>query len=266
MLNLLNVIDLFGREINLDKSEILIWLLVSQFVLAMAVIVILIILFARNRRSSKQVQEQQNIEPLVEPEKDEDVVTQTDTLDVNEPVVIKHLQPQAIIYEEESVKSRLNYNMSFTARLIQAEDERKYWYSDIKNELLSCAKTRARMSWKRETFKTGKSVIARLSFRGKTMCLYLPLNAADFVDSKYQLEDVSDNLSYADTPAMYRLKSARRVKYAIELIKIVAQKLGLERIEHTKEDFYLPYEGIVELINKGLVKRTVRTVVDKAAS
>ena len=57
---------------------------------------------------------------------------------------------------------------------------------------------------------------------------------------------------------MYRLKNDRRTHYAFELFAAVMEKVGGKRIERVAEDFYLPYEGIVELIDKGLAKRTVK--------
>ena len=86
------------------------------------------------------------------------------------------------------------------------------------------------------------------------MCLYLPLNASDFAESKYQVEDVSDVLADAEAPVLYRLKSARRVKYATELIAISMEKHDIVRIERDAEDFYVPYEPMEVLINKGLIK------------
>ena len=109
-----------------------------------------------------------------------------------------------------------------------------------------------------------KEVVAKISFRGKTLCLFLALNAADYADTKYQLEDVSDIPSNVDTPAMYRLKSAKRIKYAMELISFTMEKFGVQRIDRIAEDYYMPYEGVVELIKKGLVKRDIKTAADEA--
>lgn len=188
------------------------------------------------------------VEPIVEP--------------VIEPIVV--VEPEPVIIAEESADNRLRYDKSFTARLIQSDDEIKQWYTELKNELLSYKKIKARMSWKRETFKFGKEVVAKLSFRGKTMCLYLPLNAGDFVESKYHVDDVSDTPSNVDTPVMYRLKNARRVKYAADLVAMVMDKFGAVRVERVAEDYYMPYEGIVELIDKGLVKRKIKSAADEA--
>ena len=87
------------------------------------------------------------------------------------------------------------------------------------------------------------------------MCLYLPLNAVDFAESKYRVEDVSEVSSNVETPLMYRLKNARRVKYATQLIAMSMEKLGARRIERDAEDYYVPYETMNALMNKGLIIR-----------
>ena len=58
---------------------------------------------------------------------------------------------------------------------------------------------------------------------------------------------------------MYRIKNDRRVKYAKELIAIIAEHYGAVQTEREKVDYYLPYEGVVQLIEKGLVKRKIST-------
>ena len=172
---------------------------------------------------------------------------------------------EPVIIEEESAEAgKLRYNKSFTARFIQAEDQTKFWYNDIKNELLSYKKVSHRISWRRETFRWHREPVARLSFRGKTLCLYLPLNPSDYVE-KYHVEDVSDSVSYADTPLLIRLKNSRRMKYAKLLIGEVMKQKGITRLEQQPSvDYYMPYEGIVELIKKGLIKRTVSSKQQEA--
>ncbi len=171
-------------------------------------------------------------------------------------IIVRRHEP--IVIEEESYESVLRYNKSFMAKYIQSSDEIKIWYTTLKNELLSYKKVRSRISWKRETFYLGREAVARFSYRGKTLCMYFPLDPNEFADTKYKVEDVSDLGSYEDTPCMYRLKNKRRVRYAIELIALVMERKGGIRIERIAEDYYLPYEGIVELIGKGLAKRIIK--------
>lgn len=202
----------------------------------------------RDKKKAKPAPQEEVIEVKPEPvvEKEPEVVEE-----------VKKPERKPEVIEEDSFEGVLRYNRSFTARLIQSDDDTKHWYTELKNNLLSYKKSKARMSWKRESFRIGREPLARFAYRGKTLCVYLPLNAADFEDTKYKVEDASDSVQFEDTPCMYRIKNARRAKYAMELIALVAERLNAPRIERETEDFYVPYEGLLELINKGLIKRNV---------
>ncbi len=178
-------------------------------------------------------------------------------------VVEPQPEPQPEPSEEPtSAASELRYDRSFTARLIQSDDDVKQWYTLVKNELLSYGKVKARTSWKRETYKGGGRVLALLGFRGNTLCLSLALDPAAQDETRYKVEDVSANKSFEDTPCMYRIKNDRRVKRAAELIAKMMADFGLEKTDRIAEDYYLPYEGIVQLVNKGLAKRVLVAVQD----
>ena len=165
---------------------------------------------------------------------------------------------EEVLVEETFEGGVVTYNRSFMAKYIQASDETKDYYVHLKNKLLSYIKVRARISWKRESFTFGRSPMARLVFRGKTLCLCLPLDPGQFAESKYHVEDVSNIALYADTPCMYRIRNDRRLNYAYELIDFVAQNVGTKETNRHYEDYYMPYEGLVQLIDKGLVKRVIR--------
>lgn len=210
-------------------------------------------------------------EPVVqeeEPKTQEEVAADAAPLEqeVVEPApIVVVSKPEPIVVEEESFEGgTLRYDRSFTARIIQADDDQKNWYTEIKNELLSYKKVHDRVSWKRESYNVGRSMVARIAFRGLTLCLYLPLNAAELADSKYKVEAIEGNASFDDTPCLYRIKNAKRVRYAKELIAMVMENCGAEREERESVDYYLPYEGTVELINKGLIKRNIRSKKDEA--
>ena len=171
---------------------------------------------------------------------------------------------ETVIINEESIDAgRLRYDKSFEARFIQSDDEVKHWYTEIKNILLSYKGCKSRISWKRETFKAKKEVVAKLVFRGNTLCLFVPLKVADYTENK-EIEDASNLPVYEDTPVMIRLKNEKRKRLAITLIEKVMMERGILHGAHVSEDFYLPYEGVVELINRGLIKREIKTVEDEA--
>ena len=171
---------------------------------------------------------------------------------------------ETVVIGEESVEaSRLRYDKSFEAKLIQSEDEVKHWYTEIKNELLSYKGCKGRISWKRETFKAKKEVVAKLVFRGNTLCLFVPLKTSDYVNGK-EIEDASNLPVYEDTPVMIRIKNEKRKRIALELINAVMAEREILHGSHVSEDFYVPYEGVLELINRGLIKREIKTVDDEA--
>ncbi len=156
-------------------------------------------------------------------------------------------------------RDTVRYERSFTAKLIQNKDEVKEWYSEIKNELLSYHKVRDRMSWKRETYRKGRKTVARFVVRGKTLCLMLAVDPKKYEGSRFTVEDVSGVGSTADTPCLYRIKSSRRAKYAKELIADAMAEIGAVKKPREAVDYYLPYDGTVGLMERGLVKRVVST-------
>lgn len=188
----------------------------------------------RKRKAVVAVNEQKTIQPVVTA--------------VESTVKPKTFKPSEFI--------SVQYLRSFTAKIVQSDDETKQIYSTVKNELLSYKKVKSRVSWKHETFKVGRTTIAKLKFRGKTLSIYLALDPSDYADSKYKIKDATVTASLKDTPCAYKLSNARRVKYSKDLIFATMAKLGVERVEVEPVDYLitLPYQTDDELIAKGLIK------------
>lgn len=162
---------------------------------------------------------------------------------------------QVVKAPEGKVLVRVRYNRSYTARLIQSDDKLKNYYGEIRNELMRY-KVKPRISWRYETFKTGRKLLAKLAIRGKTLNAYFALDPASYAGTKYKIDDVSRVSKNASVPTLYKLKNDRRVKYCKDLIADLMQKNGLEAGEAKKEDYaaIYPYEKIEPLIERGLVK------------
>ena len=148
------------------------------------------------------------------------------------------------------------------AKLIQSNPEVKGYYDIIKNELMSFKKVKSKINFKKEVFKHGKNVVAKLVFRGKTLCLYLALNPADYENTKYKIEDMSGVSNSGIVPTMYRINLPRRANYAKDLIYDLMKKHDAERkkvdfIEYSKD---YPYEDDEALIEKGLIRKNIKTI------
>lgn len=166
--------------------------------------------------------------------------------------------------EEEIIKddipdgfNTVRYDRSFTAKLVKSNDILKERYSEIKNELLSYPKVRATLSWRYESFNYGRKRVARMSIRGATLCVYLALSPEDYVDTKYKLEDVSEQISLGELKCLYRIKNDRRVKYVKELLAKIFESYGAQKGAQSERDWYLPYNGDAVLLQNGLIKRKI---------
>lgn len=150
----------------------------------------------------------------------------------------------------------IKYSKSFLAKLIQSDDETKWYYSRLKNRLLSYEGVKSRTSWKWESYRAGRKTLAKLRLRGKTLSLCLALNVDDYAETKYHVESLADIKAYADTPCMYRIKNGRRLKNGEELIAVLMEKNGItekpiEQIDYAEN---YPYETTEALIGRNLIK------------
>lgn len=143
---------------------------------------------------------------------------------------------------------RVRYLRSFTAKLSQSNDLVKERYSILKNELLSYKKAKARTSWYFETFRLGRLAYAKFAVRGKTLTLYLALNPEDLVGTKYRFKDVGGVKKYAQTPVCVKIKSNRGVRWAKELISILANENGFKRLDLEEVDYYPEFRSTKDLI------------------
>ncbi len=154
---------------------------------------------------------------------------------------------------------------SYTARLIQTDDNIKTYYNEIKNILLSYKGVKARTSWKAETFKQGRTHIAKIDIKGKKLYLYLALDPAEFADSKYFINDVSAKSE--ELPLLIKVKSDRALNHASELVEILAEKLALVKTEKALVDYRMPYETDKALVERDLIKLVkLDTVLDDATA
>lgn len=131
------------------------------------------------------------------------------------------------------------YRYSFLSKLILAQNPTQNFYTEIKNYLLSFKKVKSRVSWNHDAFFAGREKCAKINVKGKTLYLYLPIDA-EAVDKKYRL--VTSSAKNEQDFAFLKIKSERGVKHAKELIDVVMSKLGLAKIaEPVFTDYHLPY-------------------------
>lgn len=156
------------------------------------------------------------------------------------------------------------YRRSYKSRLIQNESAQEL-YSGLKNAILGFAGVKSRIGFHGETYRVGKQLIAKSNISGKTLCLYLALDPAEFEDTKFRFEDVSDKKTHAAVPMKVRITSRRALKHALELFKFLAEKYELTEVGALCNEYKFAYKTDEQLIEKGLIKPYTVLVKKKKA-
>jgi len=156
--------------------------------------------------------------------------------------------------EEAAKQVMVRYKRSFLARYIQADEILQDYYTIIKNEFLSYNGVKSRISWSKETYKRGRTPIAKLDVKGKALYMWLALEPAEFENTKYHFKNVSDQRIGEEYPMLVKIRSPRSLKYAKELITRLMEMLGIARVEREDEDYRIRYHEDEELIEMGLIK------------
>lgn len=182
-----------------------------------------------------------------------------------EAAIVEEVREEVVVQTEEVVaaETRILYDRSFTARLMQIGDDVKDYYSELKNYILSYKGLKSRTSWHFDSFNKGREKCVKIQFRGKSMYMYTPLSIAELPE-KYHLKDVSDMARYEDVPTALKIKTPRALKYAKELVDILMHKLGAEQGNIPDENYILKYKPDDELIAMGLIK--VKTTTNTFAA
>ena len=149
------------------------------------------------------------------------------------------------------------YNYSFLAKLALASEEVRGRYAVLYEEITRWQKVKTRVSWRQERVRSGRKNLAMLFFRGRRLCIALALDPAEFAETKYRGEDVSGVKRFAATPMMLRISSPRKLKYAMYLFGLAAERAGLTCGESGQSAELIPPASVNDLIAAGLIRVTM---------
>ena len=215
---------------------------------------------AEETKEEEPAEEPTEEEPAEETEESEEADEEAPQIPVvdGNPTVPVAKGDQVVVAERDAAGNMVYsvYKKSFMARLIQSDKEIQERYETVKNALLSYKKVNSRVSWSYDSFKSGHNQLAKITIRGKTPYLYLALDPASLEGSKYNVTDAGKAKKYSTVPCRLRLTSKRSVKWATELIDVLAEKNGLVKNPKFQPETYVSENESTEaLIEKGLIKK-----------
>ena len=189
-------------------------------------------------------------------ENDGAIVTDTDETEVKDDEDNEHEVVSFVTQDENrrEIKVLVRYNFSFRARLIRSSSDVKRYYGEIIDEINSYEGIKASVSWRQLRIYKGRKTYAHILFKGKKLCVAYDLDPAEFAQTKYRGQDMSEIKRFAKTPMLLKVFSDRKSLYARHLFAVMFSRDGITRGESIRSDFTLPCRSIAELIEDGLVK------------
>ena len=130
-----------------------------------------------------------------------------------------------LITAADTIKRRTS---TMRGRLRYGSDVNKAIYEELVNHLLQYKNVTRSLTNRADNFKSKGSLLAKITLTGKTLKLYLPLDAELYDYDKYH-QLITEKNGYEEVPFTIKVKSNRGLKYAKELIDEAMAQKGVER-------------------------------------
>ncbi len=166
---------------------------------------------------------QEEVEEIEEPNEDNGLV---DVVLLDEEEVPE--DGEELVIGDTNKFVELKARVPFKEKLLGSEGKIQGYYDELYNKFISLRKMHARVSAKGVSFRLGRELVAKITYRGKTMKLHLALDVDAFDEKVYFQKDMSDVKAYQEVPFTVKVKSDRALKKAFELIDALIEKFEIE--------------------------------------
>ena len=159
-----------------------------------------------------------------------------------------------LLEDEDDIMDENAIAHNFIDRIYASDSELKYYYSEVKNELLSYEGVIHTVDRKYEVFYHGPRQIAKLSICNNVLKLYVHLDPEKYDKSHYNHRDMSKFECHARTPLRIDVNTAEALRHAKVFIRILRKKENLKastsfvRIDYEK--FYTLKENFIPKLFK----------------
>ena len=130
--------------------------------------------------------------------------------------------------EEEPEEKNKIIRIPFQTRMLNADDEMKKNYNELKNEILSYG-VNSRVSNSGDAFRLHRKTYVKITIAGLSLKLYFALNPDDYKDSTIPVQNAGHKGIYEEIPLVFKVKSGLSMRRCKELIQTVMEKGGLEQ-------------------------------------
>ena len=140
----------------------------------------------------------------------------------------KKEKPAPAPVEEAPAEKNKIIRIPFQERMLNADDEMKRNYNELKNEILSYG-VNSRVSNSGDAFRLHRKTYVKITIAGLSLKLYFALNPDDYKDSTIPVQNAGHKGIYEEIPLVFKVKSGLSMRRAKELIQTVMDQGGLEQ-------------------------------------
>lgn len=144
----------------------------------------------------------------------------------------------------------------FQAKIRLADGNCRAYFLEIANALLSLRRVKMRISRSCCTFTAGRTKLAKITVKGKTLYFYTALEK-DTLPAGFFARDASDVKKYEATPTLLRVRGPRALKNALSAVARIAERFGLQAAPAPlllTEDDFAPMT-VAEMTELGWIRR-----------
>ena len=154
--------------------------------------------------------------------------------------------------EDDIIESQTD---TFIERIYAADSEVKYYYSEVKNELLSYEGVSHSVDRKYEVFTHGTRQIAKISICNGVLRLYVNLDPDKYDKNQYNQRDMSGFECHARTPLRINVNTTESLRNAKIFIRILRKKENLRPISSFVRIDYEKFYTLKERIFPKMFKK-----------
>ena len=135
--------------------------------------------------------------------------------------------------EQTNIFQAFGERKTFDERLELLSDEKKGWYNRLVYVLMQIPSIRQSRAKYHELYRQGNKPVAKIVVRGKSLYVYLPLDAANYQGRQFGFVDVSNIKAHGKLTSECKVTSERKLKNILKLLAKYDEKIKIE----------LPVEG-----------------------
>ena len=227
------------------------WFVISiiSFILFASIIAASIILYAIYRRAHPK-----KIKLKIKTVVEEDLAAKRVATSVKEVLGDKD-KTEEIIEDENDLIVDSSKEDGFIERIYTASSELKYYYSEVKNELLSYEGITHTIDRKYEVFYHGTRQIAKLSICNNILRLYVNLDPSKYDVKSYNHSDMSDFSCHARTPLRINVNTTESLRHARVFVRILRKKENLKAVSSFVKIDYEKFYTLKENVFPRLFKK-----------